>query len=67
MKEKTFEESLNNLKNVADKIRDEETTIADALKQFEIGMEEYKYCNDILKSANQKIEIYEKEVEENDG
>ena len=67
MKEKTFEESLNNLKNAADKIKNEETSIAEALKQFEIGMMEYKYCNEILKNATQKIEVYEKEVEENDG
>ncbi len=67
MKEKTFEESLNNLKNAADKIKDDKTSIAEALKQFEIGMSEYKYCNEVLKNATQKIEVYEKEVEENDG
>lgn len=67
MKEKTFEESLNNLKNAADKIKDDKTSIAEALKQFEIGMREYKYCNEVLKNATQKIEVYEKEVEENDG
>ncbi|MBK5253022.1 MAG: exodeoxyribonuclease VII small subunit [Peptostreptococcaceae bacterium] len=66
MKEKTFEEALMNLREAADSIRDNNTTIEESLKQFEKGMNEYKYCNEILNEASQKIEIYEKEVDENE-
>lgn len=65
MKEKTFEDALKNLREAADNIKDNTTSIEDSLKQFEKGMEEYKYCNEILNDASQKIEVYEKEVNEN--
>lgn len=62
MADKTFTESLKNLQNAAGEIGKQATTLEDSLKLFEEGMKEAEYCREILDSAEQKIQIYEKEV-----
>lgn len=57
-KEKTFLESLEILKNNANEIGKQSTSLEDSLKLFDEGMKEAKFCEDILNNAEQKIEIY---------
>ena len=60
-KKDTFEESLEKLRNVAEKIKSEDTTLEDSIKCYEEGMKYYNECNEILKNAEQKIEIMDTE------
>lgn len=62
-KEKTFLESLEILKNNANEISRQSTSLEDSLKLFDEGMKEAKFCEDILNNAEQKIEIYRAENE----
>lgn len=64
-KKDTFEESLEKLRQAAEKIKSEDTTLEDSIKCYEEGMKYYNECNDILKNAEQKIEIMETEGSEN--
>lgn len=63
-KDKTFLESLEILKNNANEIGKQSTSLEDSLKLFDEGMKEAKFCEDILNNAEQKIEIYRAENEE---
>lgn len=62
-KDKTFLESLEILKNNANEIGKQSTSLEDSLKLFDEGMKEAKFCEDILNNAEQKIEIYRAENE----
>lgn len=59
-KDKSFEESLSVLENTASKIRDEKTSLDEAVKCYEDGIKAYEECNNILSNAKQKIETFEK-------
>ena len=62
MAEKTFTEALKNLQNAASEIGKQATTLEESLRLFDEGMKEAAYCKEILDSAEQKIEVYEKET-----
>ena len=62
MAEKTFTESMKKLQDAAAEIGRQATSLEDSLKLFEEGMKEAEYCREILDSAEQKIQIYEKEA-----
>ena len=62
MAEKTFTESMKKLQEAAAEIGKQATTLEDSLKLFEEGMKEADFCREILDSAEQKIQIYEKEA-----
>lgn len=57
----SFEESLKKLEDVTDKIRMENTTLEEAIKCYEEGIECYNKCNEILKNAKQSIEVIRRE------
>ena len=54
----TFEEELKELEKCAQRLRDEEVPLEEAIKNFESGIAHYKNCNEILTAAKQKIETY---------
>lgn len=56
----SFESSMAKLEEMAELIRDEETTLDDAIKCYEEGIKCYNDCSEILKNAKQKIEVYSK-------
>lgn len=62
-KKDTFEESLEKLRNAAEKIKSEDTSLEDSIKCYEEGMRYYNECNEILKNAEQKIELMDTENE----
>lgn len=57
-KEMTFEEAMEALEKCAEKLRDEEVPLEEAIRSFEEGLVYYKKCTEILTSAKQKIETY---------
>ena len=63
-KKDTFEESLEKLRQAAEKIKSEGTTLEDSIKCYEEGMKYYKKCDAVLKDAEQKIEVIEEEAGE---
>ena len=55
-----FEASIKKLEEMSELIRDDNTTLDDAIKYYEEGIECYNRCNDILEKAKQKIEVFSK-------
>lgn len=60
----TFEESIKQLEIMSEKIRNEQTTLEEAIACYEEGIKCYKICNTILNDAKQKIQVYNEETEE---
>lgn len=56
----TFENALSGLEKAAEEMIRHDSTLEDAIKNFEKGIQYYKQCNEILEEAKQKIEIYSK-------
>ena len=54
----SFESSMKKLEELSEKIRDEETSLDEAIKCYEEGMQCYKECSEILNNAKQKIETF---------
>jgi len=49
---------------MSEKIRNENTTLEEAIACYEEGIKCYKVCNNILNDAKQKIQVYSEEMEE---
>jgi exodeoxyribonuclease VII small subunit len=59
VKEKSFEQSLEKLREMADKIKSPDTNLEESIKCYEEGMKYYEKCSAILTDAKQKIETFE--------
>lgn len=57
----TFEQAINQLKGIVDKIEQGEIPLQDSLEQYEKGMALIKHCRDILQKAEKRIEKISKE------
>ena len=55
-KELSFEKAFLELKEIAEKLDDNNISLDESLKLFEEGIKLSKYCNDILTKARQKID-----------
>ena len=51
-----FEEALEGLENTVANLKKESLSLDEAMKNYELGMEYYKQCEDLLNQAKQKIE-----------
>lgn len=56
----SFEEALEKLEAASENLKRDDLTLAEAIKNYETGLEYYKLCEEILQSAKQKIETYQK-------
>ena len=63
LENKSFEESLDTLEAITESLKDGNIPLKDMLKLYEEGIKYYKICYDILNSAKQQIEVYDKELE----
>ena len=54
----SFEQALAKLEETVSRLRAGDCTLEESLKLYEKSVEYYKLCEDILKDAKQKIEIY---------
>ncbi|MDR0817601.1 MAG: exodeoxyribonuclease VII small subunit [Clostridiales Family XIII bacterium] len=52
----TFEQALEKLESCADKIGNADIPLEEAIRAYEEGTVYYKRCEEILDSANQRIE-----------
>ncbi|MGF6905538.1 exodeoxyribonuclease VII small subunit [Fusobacterium sp. PH5-44] len=65
MKKNTFEENLNNIDEIINRIENGELTLDDSIKEYEKAMKLLKESSDMLKDAEGKIfKITETETEE---
>lgn len=55
-----FESSMAKLEEMAELIRDEETSLDEAIKCYEEGIRCYNICSEILENAKQTIEVYDR-------
>lgn len=63
-KTKTFEESMEELEKIVEKLEKGDCPLDEAVKLFEQGIKISNECNSVLDNAEQKIKILtEKEVE----
>ncbi len=56
IKEETFEENFNRLEEIVRKLGESGTTLEEAIKLYEEGIEHHKICQEKLENAKQKIE-----------
>ncbi len=64
----SFEEAIKELGSIVGKIEQGEIPLQDSLTQYERGMALIKHCQNILRTAEKRIEkIAEKDVESKDG
>ncbi len=59
-KDVSFEEALNELEQIAEKLERGQLTLEDSIKAYERGMELKKVCTERLKEAEGKIEFLAK-------
>lgn len=62
MNKGNFEQALDQLREMSEKIKDQDTDLESAIKCYDEGMKYYKICDEILETAKQKIETFEGEV-----
>lgn len=59
VKERNFEQSMDKLREMSEKIKSPDTSLEESIKCYEEGMKYYKKCSDILTDARQKIETFD--------
>lgn len=59
-KDVSFEEALNELEQIAEKLERGQLTLEDSIKAYERGMDLKKICTERLKEAEGKIEFLAK-------
>ena len=67
--EKSFEELMDDLENIAEELESDKLNLDDSMKKFEEGMKISKQCSDILENAEKRIKILindEDEIREED-
>ncbi len=57
----TFEQAIQQLKGIVDRIEQGQIPLQDSLDQYEKGMALIKHCRDILQKAEKRIERISKE------
>ncbi|MDZ7797581.1 MAG: exodeoxyribonuclease VII small subunit [Candidatus Marinimicrobia bacterium] len=63
IKEKSFEEAMQELESIVKKIEDEETPLESILELYERGTELSTYCQDILSKTQKKLESIQPRTE----
>lgn len=58
---KDFESALKQLNQTVEKMEKGGLSLEDSLVEFEQGVALIRYCQDLLKKAEQKIQIYNKQ------
>ena len=66
MSEKSFEQSLERLKEIVSKLEEGEMALEDSLELFEEGMKLSRHCSNRLEAAEQRIEVLLNSSDESD-
>ena len=62
MKKGKFEDALEKLQEMSDRMKSQDTNLEEAIDCYSEGMKYYRICHDILENAKQSIETFEGEV-----
>lgn len=60
MEKMTFEDSMKKLETCAEKLRNSESTLEEAMNAYLEGQEYYKQCSEILNDAKAKVQMYKR-------
>ncbi|MGF6375552.1 exodeoxyribonuclease VII small subunit [Clostridiales Family XIII bacterium PM5-7] len=60
MSKGNFEKALAQLQVLSEKIKSQDTNLEDAITCYEEGMNYYHICDELLETAKQKIETFER-------
>ena len=63
----SFEQAIENLTGIVDRIETGQVSLAESLEQYEKGMAMIKHCRGILLDAEKRIEQIAENEEETDG
>lgn len=61
----TIEEAFERLEDVTNKLKSSAISIDESFKYYEMGMQYYEDCEELLGNAQQKITVYDKESNTN--
>lgn len=64
-KKKTFETALKELENIVKEMESGDLSLEDAVKKYESGMKQSKYCLDLLDKTEKKISLLTKDRDGN--
>lgn len=56
-KKKTFESALKELEDIVKQMESGDLALEDAVKKYELGMKQSKFCLDLLDKTEKKISI----------
>jgi len=62
-KKETFEDALERLEEIAEKLERGDMPLDESLKSYEEGVRAYRHCSELLKEVEKKIEILTREGE----
>lgn len=62
MSKGNFEKALQELQEMSERIKAQDTDLEEAISCYEEGMKYYRICDEILETAKQKVETFEGEV-----
>ncbi|SDU63043.1 exodeoxyribonuclease VII small subunit [Desulfobacula phenolica] len=64
-KKKTFEEALKELEDIVRQMESGDLPLEDAVKKYESGMKQSKFCLDLLDKTEKKISLLTKDLDGN--
>lgn len=64
-RKKTFEAALKELEDIVRQMESGELPLEDALKKYEQGMKQSKYCLDLLDKIEKKISVLNQDADGN--
>ncbi len=64
-KKKTFETALKELEDIVKEMESGDLSLEDAVKKYETGMKQSKYCLDLLDKTEKKISLLTKDRDGN--
>lgn len=56
-KKLSYEEALNQLEDIVEVLERDKTSLNESVEIFKKGVELYKYCNNLLSSAEEEVKI----------
>ncbi len=65
-KKKSFEQSLEELENIVEKLENGELNLDESIKNFELATKLYKECKTELDKAEKKITVLTESLQEED-
>ncbi len=65
MKKKNFEDSLNKLEDITEKMEDKETSLEQAMELYKEGVLEAAFCKEYIENIEHEVKILKEKVDGN--